>query len=262
MISGVPEEGQLLSVSAGAWSGTQASRYLYAWERCAGKRCSEIAGANVSSYRVAGADVGDTLRAVVTDQNLAGSKSATSLSTATVTYGPPVAIGFPAIAGKLREGGRLEAVTGRWVGAPPIEYGYSWETCGPSGCAHTSGWSYTLGTGTAGDTVKLVVTAHNGLGSASASLRRLAEGARRKRTLRRRLGRKRSAASSAPSTGAAGRKAPCPPRARATSRRSPPAGASRSSCTTTAPSPPPARATTARSATAGAKPAGNRARAT
>jgi alpha-tubulin suppressor-like RCC1 family protein len=168
-IAGLPEEGQLLSVGAGGWSGTQASRYLYAWERCAGKKCSEIAGANGDSYRVAGADVGDTLRAVVTDQNLAGSRSATSLPTATVTYGPPVAIGFPAIAGKLREGGRLEAVTGRWVGAPPIEYTYSWEACGPSGCTHTSGSGYTLGEGTAGDTVKLVVTAHNALGSASAS---------------------------------------------------------------------------------------------
>ena len=79
VISGAAQEGQLLSVSSGAWSGTVASRYLYAWERCAGKKCSEIAGANASSYRVAAADVGDTLRASVTDQNLAGSKSATSL---------------------------------------------------------------------------------------------------------------------------------------------------------------------------------------
>ncbi len=97
VITGAAQEGQLLSVSSGAWSGTVTSGYLYAWERCAGKRCSEIAGANASSYRVAAADVGDTLRVAVTDQNLAGSKSATSLPTAIVTYGPPVPIGFPSI---------------------------------------------------------------------------------------------------------------------------------------------------------------------
>ena len=73
---------------------------------------------------------------------------------------------------------------------------------------------------------------------------------------------KTRAASSGPCSGAAGRKARCPPKARATSPRSPPAGASRSSCTATARSRPPAPATTARSDTEGAKRAGNRARAT
>jgi alpha-tubulin suppressor-like RCC1 family protein len=169
-ITGAAQEGQLLSVGTGAWSGTQASRYVYAWERCAGRRCSEIAGANGSSYRVGSTDVGDTLRAAVTDQNLAGSKSAMSPATATVTYGPPVPIGFPAIAGRLREGGRLEAVAGRWVGAPPLEFSYSWEACnGEGGCTHASGPTYALEAGSAGETVKLLVTAHNTLGSASAS---------------------------------------------------------------------------------------------
>ena len=116
------------------------------------------------------ADVGDTLRVAVTDQNLAGSKSATSLPTAIVTYGPPVPIGFPAISGRLREGGTLEANTGRWVGAGPIEYGYAWEACNAEGaCTHASGATYVLGAGTAGDTVKLSVSAHNKLGTASAS---------------------------------------------------------------------------------------------
>src|SRR5271169_6348804 len=72
-ITGTAQEGQLLSVSSGAWSGTVAASYLYSWERCAGKKCSEIAGANTAGYRVVAADVGDTLRTSVTDQNLAGS---------------------------------------------------------------------------------------------------------------------------------------------------------------------------------------------
>jgi len=183
LITGPAQEGQLLSVSSGAWTGTQASRYIYQWERCAAKRCSEIAGAVAPAYRVAAADVGDTLRATVTYQNLAGSKSATSLQTATVTYGPPVPIGFPVITGRLREGGTLQANTGRWVGQAPIEYSYSWEACNAEGsCAHASGPSYPLAAGTAGDTVRLTVGAHNSLGSASASSvgtpRVLAEGER------------------------------------------------------------------------------------
>ena len=171
VITGAAQEGQLLSVSSGSWSGTPASHFVYAWERCtASKKCSEIAGANAASYRIVATDVGDTLRAAVTDQNLAGSKSATSFPTPTVTYGPPVPIGFPAITGRLREGGRLEATTGRWVGAGPIEYTYSWETCnGEGSCTYASGSTYVLGSGTAGDTVRLVVSAHNSLGSASSS---------------------------------------------------------------------------------------------
>jgi alpha-tubulin suppressor-like RCC1 family protein len=170
VITGAAQEGQLLSVSSGAWTGTQASRYTYQWERCTTRKCSEIAGASVTSYRVAAADVGDTLRATVTYQNLAGSKSATSLQTALVTYGPPVPIGFPAVTGQLREGRTLQANTGRWVGLAPIEYSYSWEACNAEGsCTHASGSSFPLGAGTAGDTVRLTVVAHNGLGSASAS---------------------------------------------------------------------------------------------
>ncbi len=117
------------------------------------------------------ADVGDTLRASVTDQNLAGSKSATSLPTAIVTYGPPVPIGFPAISGPAcAKAARYEASTGRWVGAGPIEYAYAWEACNAEGgCTHASGATYVLGAGTGGDTVKLVVSAHNKLGTASAS---------------------------------------------------------------------------------------------
>ena len=170
VISGAAQEGQLLSVSSGAWSGTVASSYIYAWERCAGKRCSEIAGANAASYRVAAADVGDTLRASVTDQNLAGSKSATSLPTAIVTYGPPVPIGFPAISGRLREGGTLEANTGRWVGAGADRIRLLVGSVQRRRRLHARGRLHVCaGSRHRRRHVKLVVSAHNKLGTASAS---------------------------------------------------------------------------------------------
>jgi alpha-tubulin suppressor-like RCC1 family protein len=166
-----PEEGQLLTVSTGEWSGTPATRYLYQWERCTpSKKCSEISGAEEAGYRVAAADVGDTLRAVVTDENLAGSKSATSAVTKTATYGPPIPVGFPTITGRLREGGTLEAGPGTWVGQSPITYSYAWESCNAEGgCMHATGATYTLAAGDVGNTVRVTATAKNELGSASAS---------------------------------------------------------------------------------------------
>ena len=166
-----PEEGQLLTVSSGSWSGTRASYYTYQWERCTpSKRCSEISGADEATYRVAAADVGETLRAVVTDVNLAGEKSATSATTLTVRHGPPAPIGYPSIRGSLREGGTLEADPGTWVGLAPIGYTDTWESCNAEhACSHATGTTYELGPGDVGNTVRLNVLAHNSLGSATAS---------------------------------------------------------------------------------------------
>lgn len=170
-ISGAPQEGQLLSVSTGTWGGTPATVYTYVWERCTpSKHCTEITGATLAEYRIAAADVGDTLRAVVTDENPAGSKSATSNPTATVTHGPPVALDFPAITGAWRQGGTLHASAGSWKGLEPISYEYLWESCnGEGSCTHTSGSSYTLGAGDVGHTIKVAVTATNSLGTAGSS---------------------------------------------------------------------------------------------
>jgi alpha-tubulin suppressor-like RCC1 family protein len=170
-ISGSAEEGQLLSVSNGTWSGTPAASYIYVWERCtASKHCTEITGVTGTSYRLMAADVGDTIRVEVTAVNAAGSRNVTSAPTATVTYGPPVALDFPAITGDLRQGGTLHASTGTWAGLGPIEYEYSWESCNAeASCTHATGSSYTLGSGDVGNTLKVLVTAHNSLGSASSS---------------------------------------------------------------------------------------------
>ena len=43
-IAGAAQEGQLLTVGSGTWSGTPASRYIYVWERCsAAGRCKKSA---------------------------------------------------------------------------------------------------------------------------------------------------------------------------------------------------------------------------
>ncbi len=85
-VSGTPQDGQTLTASTGSWSGTQPITYGYQWQRCdsGGANCAPIAGATVSTYGVTSADVGSTLRVVVTATNSAGSASATSAATTVV----------------------------------------------------------------------------------------------------------------------------------------------------------------------------------
>ena len=86
-ITGSAQAGQVLTAVPGTWTGTQPIAYAYAWRRCdsGGAICAPISGATGSSYTVATADVGSTLRVVVTASNAAGSGTATSAATAQVT---------------------------------------------------------------------------------------------------------------------------------------------------------------------------------
>jgi hypothetical protein len=84
-ISGTTTQGQTLSASSGSWSNSPAS-YAYQWRRCnsSGASCADISGATSSSYALVLADVGSTIRVVVTATNSYGSASATSSHTAVV----------------------------------------------------------------------------------------------------------------------------------------------------------------------------------
>jgi alpha-tubulin suppressor-like RCC1 family protein len=159
-------------VQNGTWSGTPASSYTYQWELCnsVGKKCTELAEGSESTYRITAAQVGETLRATVTDTNPAGSKSATSAVTEVIKQGPPVNTALPVISGSLLEGQELAGGTGEWAGTGTIEYAYTWASCNTEGsCTHTTGSRYLLSSADAGRTIKLEVTATNGLGSSTAS---------------------------------------------------------------------------------------------
>jgi hypothetical protein len=80
-VSGVPQSGQLLSASTGTWQADPAPSLSYQWQRCAdttGLDCTAIANAITSAYTVAPADVGFTLRVVVTATSLGRSASSAS----------------------------------------------------------------------------------------------------------------------------------------------------------------------------------------
>jgi len=90
-ISGTPAVGSTLTATSGSWSSSSTIRYTYQWRRCssAGTGCSNIGGADSSTYQVRGADVGHTLRVRVTARNADGSSQADSNPTAVVKPAAP-----------------------------------------------------------------------------------------------------------------------------------------------------------------------------
>jgi thermitase len=88
-ITGVAQDGQTLTASAGSWSGSPTG-YGYQWSRCdtSGGACSNVSGATGTTYSATTADVGATVRVTVTATNPSGSASATSAVTAVVASAP------------------------------------------------------------------------------------------------------------------------------------------------------------------------------
>jgi hypothetical protein len=105
-ISGNAVVGQVLTLSAGTWSGTQPISFRYQWLRCdaQGGGCVSIAGAVGLTWRVLSASIGHTIRARVLAINPAGSTDTLTAPTAVVTGTqppPPPTAGCPAGSGAI-----------------------------------------------------------------------------------------------------------------------------------------------------------------
>jgi alpha-tubulin suppressor-like RCC1 family protein len=83
VISGTAQEDQILVSTTGTWSNDPVS-FTFQWQR----NTSNISGATGTSYTVQTADVGSTLRCVVTATNAISAVSANSANTATVAAFP------------------------------------------------------------------------------------------------------------------------------------------------------------------------------
>ena len=83
VVSGSAVVGQTLSCTTGTWTGAPTPTFTYQWQRSG----SNIGGATSSTYVIVSADVGSTIRCVVTATNSVAPSgvSANSNSTATVT---------------------------------------------------------------------------------------------------------------------------------------------------------------------------------
>ena len=171
-ISGTASSGEKLTASTGSWT-ENPERYEYEWQRCnsSGGECAAI-GATASTYTVAPADVGHTLRVLVTAINSAGASTpASSKQTAVVTaptLAPPSNTAPPEISGTASPGEKLTSSTGSWS-EKPERYEYAWQRCEASGtgCAAIPGEAsstYTVAPADVGHTLRVAVTAINSAG--------------------------------------------------------------------------------------------------
>jgi RHS repeat-associated protein len=174
-IGGTTRDGQTLTVSAGAWSGTPPMTFAQHWRRCdsAGANCTDIPSQSGTTYALTPADVGKTIRAEVTATNVAGSAQALSARTAVIAPDPPSNTSVPVVSGVSEEGRDLTVERGAWTGTPTVTYAYQWQRCVPGGaCASISGataTSYTLVAADVGQRILATVTATNAAGSRTAA---------------------------------------------------------------------------------------------
>jgi hypothetical protein len=170
-VSGTAQDGSVLVGDEGTWSGTQPISFVDAWERCdtAGASCQTIAGATESTYTAGPADVGYTLRYVVTASNAGGTVEAESAPTPTVAAQAPTNVTAPTISGTAATGSVLTAGRGTWTGTPPIAFAYRWVRCDSFGsnCVATgvTASSYTVSNLDLGYRIRVWVTATNVGGS-------------------------------------------------------------------------------------------------
>jgi hypothetical protein len=174
-VGGTAADGTTLTADPGSWNGTGPLTYTYQWERCdaSGANCHDINGATQSSYTPGAADIGSTIRVVVTASNDAGSSTpVTSAATAVTVPSPPASTTVPALPGTATKGQALTANTGSWSGTGPMTYAYQWQRCDASGAnchdiAGATNSTYTPGADDVGSTVRVVVTATNVAGTNS-----------------------------------------------------------------------------------------------
>ena len=190
-IAGTPQVGDALSVSSnGIWSGYPApsgADFSYQWQDCASATpaadpaaCTNISGAQSSTYTLVETDAGSFVRVVVTASNGVGGAGQASSSPSAQVQGPAINTARPTVGGTAAVGSTLTASPGTWLG-PPVpsgsDYTYQWQDCSsaspaadPSACQNISGAnssSYVLAEADAGLYVRVVVTADNGVGAAS-----------------------------------------------------------------------------------------------
>lgn len=174
-IDGKAMVGQTLTAQRGEWSGNPTD-YTYRWQRCDndGQSCGDIDNATAKTYKLTDADVGNTVRVMVTAKNSDGSTTANSKPTDTISgNAAPRATTQPSISGKAQVGETLTANPGKWAEGPST-FTYQWQLCDKSGAnckdiAGATGSTYGVRSGDKDSTIRVQVTAKNLVGSTTAN---------------------------------------------------------------------------------------------
>jgi len=173
-ISGTERQDERLQADRGDWA-NDPTDYDYQWQRCKsdGSDCDDISGATDNDYRLGSDDVGKRIRVVVTAINSDGRSSAASAPTGVIAAAGsiPTNASLPSISGTPQDNQKLTASTGSWGGSDPKSYSYSWRRCDANGnnCSEIGkGQTYEVTSRDVGHRLRVVVTAKNSAGSASA----------------------------------------------------------------------------------------------
>jgi hypothetical protein len=175
-ISGTARQGETLTTSNGSWTGSPPPAFRYGWLRCnsEGNSCVAIASQSARTYGLSAADVGATIRSIVTASNAAGEATAGSSPTAVVSAAgdAPHPTSQPDITGTLAVGQTLTAGTGKaWTGSTPITYSFSWQRCDSRGhcstIASATKQTYVPTNADIGFRLRAIVTGTNAYGSGS-----------------------------------------------------------------------------------------------
>ena len=175
-IHGTAQVDKILTAKPGTWSGSTPITFTYHWQRCGrdGQGCSYINDFG-RHHTVASADVGSTLRVVVTAKNSAGTSTAASAPTAVIAApAAPANTAMPTISGTPQIGKTLTVNNGSWTGPGTITFTYQWLRCDQNGgsCVAVAGAtqsSYALTSADVGHAMRVRVTAKNANGSTSAT---------------------------------------------------------------------------------------------
>jgi hypothetical protein len=169
-ITGAAREGTTLTASHGTWSNNPTS-YTYIWQRCTSDAagCTTIPGTTKSTYTLAAADVGRTVRVLVTAVNADGRDTVPSAVTAIVSSkNAPKNTARPVISGDATVGGELTVSNGSWTPAP-ASYGYQWQRCDTDGsnCVNVpgaTGQTYGVRSVDVGNIMRVIVVARTQAG--------------------------------------------------------------------------------------------------
>ena len=167
-------QGTTIRAGNGLWLNSPTS-FSYRWLRCdaVGNGCGNIGGATANTYRLEQADVGRTVRVLVTARNADGASTANSKPSPVIADNTaPSATAPPTISGSAAVGEELTANDGTWTGAPD-RYAYQWQQCDAAGsaCAAVAGATgkiYGVRSADQGRTLRVAVTAVNPKGRTTA----------------------------------------------------------------------------------------------
>jgi hypothetical protein len=162
-ISGIAQQGRVLTADPGTWSGDDPISFTYQWSD----------GQTGSTVTLAADDVGQSLTVTVSASNPFGQDSATSDSVGPVLPAPPENSDPPQITGSAQQGDSLSVSKGTWSNVP-TGFAYTWADCDSLGnnCAPITGAtssSYTLQPSDVGSIIVASVIASNAGGQSSAS---------------------------------------------------------------------------------------------